>query len=256
MGLTSTPGVYAAGNLVEPMTQVVASRAAGAHVAAAVLMDLIDADADAAVVAARASFFEAESWDERFSGEDDLFSGRVNATLAAVAADLAPGRALDVGSGEGGDVLWLAEQGWHANGMEFSEAGQRRTQARAEAAGLADKVSLRGDDVRTFEAGSERWDLVTAFFVHLPDGGMVDVTRRLGEAVAAGGTLLVVGHHPKDMPPGSPMALYTHTAEQLAAALDPAIWDVVCEDRLRTASLPDGGERVLTDAVLMARRRA
>ena len=253
MGATTTPGVYAAGNLVEPHVQVVASRAAGAQVAAAVLMDLIEADADEAVVAARASFFEVDAWEERFGGEEALFSGRVNATLAAVAADLAPGRALDVGSGEGGDVLWLAEQGWQATALEFSAAGRRRTQERAEAAGLADRVAVRGDDVRLFDAGGETWDLVTAFFVHLPDGGMVDVTRRLGEAVAPGGTLLVVGRHPGDMPVGSPMRVYTHTAEQLASALDPAMWQVTCEDRVRVQA-HDGAEQVMTDAVLRARR--
>ncbi|QWC84213.1 NAD(P)/FAD-dependent oxidoreductase [Nocardioidaceae bacterium] len=254
-GVTATPGVYAAGNLVEPMIQVVASRAAGAQVAAAVLMDLVAADADAAVAAARAEIFERPAWEERYGGDEQTFSGRVNATLAALVGDLAPGRALDAGSGEGGDVLWLAERGWDATAMEFSEAGRRRTQARAEAAGLTERVHLRGDDVRTFDAEGETWDLVTAFFVHLPDGGMVEVTRRLGNAVAPGGTLLVVGHHPADMPAGSPMAVYAHSAEQLAPALDPGAWDVVCEDIPRTA-VHDGVERTLTDTVLRARRQA
>src|SRR5699024_9674380 len=42
----------------------------------------------------------AEHWEERYAGEGPIWSGRVNAQLSAVAAELAPGRALDLGSGE------------------------------------------------------------------------------------------------------------------------------------------------------------
>ena len=254
-GQTAAPGVYAAGNLVEPHLQVVASRAAGAQAAAMLLMDLISADADAAVAAARAEFFERPAWEERFGGDEQAFSGRVNETLAAYASDLPPGRALDAGAGEGGDVLWLAERGWDVTALEFSEAGRRRIGERASAAGLADRVSLRGDDVRELDTAGETWDLVTAFFVHLPEGGMVDATRRLAAAVAPGGTLLVVGHHPGDMPPGSPMAMHCHTAAELAAALDDDAWIVTAEDRPRVAGSEHGAGHHLRDTVLRAVRR-
>jgi tRNA1(Val) A37 N6-methylase TrmN6 len=38
--------------------------------------------------------------------------GQPNPLLVRYAADLTPGAALDVGSGEGADVLWLASRGW------------------------------------------------------------------------------------------------------------------------------------------------
>ena len=47
-------------------------------------------------------------WDERYSGEEQLFSGRPNGALVAEVADLTPGRAVDVGCGEGADAVWLA----------------------------------------------------------------------------------------------------------------------------------------------------
>ena len=53
----------------------------------------------------------------------------------------------------------------------------------------------------SFAAEGRTFDLVTTHFLHPPDGGMVDVTRRLADAVAPGGHLLVVGHAPSsDMP--------------------------------------------------------
>ena len=50
-------------------------------------------------------------WDQRYAGSGELWSGQPNAVLVHEARGLAPGRALDVGCGEGADALWLAEQG-------------------------------------------------------------------------------------------------------------------------------------------------
>ena len=62
----------------------------------------------------------AEFWDDRYAGDGPIWSGRVNATLADVVTGLQPGRALDLGSGEGGDVIWLAQHGWRATGLDVS----------------------------------------------------------------------------------------------------------------------------------------
>ena len=55
--------------------------------------------------------FDEASWEERYRIAPALWSGRANPQLVAEAADLPPGRALDAGSGEGGDALWLAGRG-------------------------------------------------------------------------------------------------------------------------------------------------
>ena len=66
------------------------------------------------------------SWEERYRGTPALWSGRVNPSLVAEVSDLPPGRALDVGCGEGGDVIWLARQGWRVTGADFSANGLAR----------------------------------------------------------------------------------------------------------------------------------
>lgn len=82
---------------------------------------------------------------------------------------------------------------------------------------------------------------------------------RLAAAVAAGGTLLVVGHHPSDLAttmgrPRLPDLMFT--AEDVAAGLDPDHWEiVVAESRPRRALDPEGREITIADAVLRARRR-
>ncbi|MCZ7627944.1 MAG: hypothetical protein M5U19_02070 [Microthrixaceae bacterium] len=46
------------------------------------------------------------------------------------------------------------------------------------------------------------FDLVTAQFVHLPAAERSEMHRRLGDAVAPGGILVLVGHHPLDLEQG------------------------------------------------------
>ena len=257
-GATAVPGVFAAGNATDIAMTLMASAAHGNRVGAWINAELADADATKAVEALRDDFFEQPAWEERYSG-DRVWSGRVNVQLEAEAAGLAPGRALDVGCGEGGDALWLAQHGWQVTASDFADAALARVAEPGLRGVLGERLETRRIDVRAFEADGETWDLVTSHFVHLPDGGMVDVVRRLASAVATGGTLLVVGHAPSDVHTGLRHGHHSfmHTADQLLPALDDA-WEVeVCESRPRTQAHPETGEQIeIADAVLRARRVA
>ena len=205
--------------------------------------------------AAAADMFEPPAWDERYSGDAKVWSGAPNPQLVAEASRLTPGTALDVGCGEGGDVIWLARQGWRVTGADFSAPGLARAARNAEAAGVADRTDWWQVDARTFAADGRSYDLVTTHFLHPPDYGMVDVTRRLAGAVAPGGHLLVVGHAPSEA--------FTHLSAShrnamfLAEDLLPALPDdfdaLVVEQRPRTMTR-DGETLDVHDSTLLARR--
>jgi SAM-dependent methyltransferase len=59
-------------------------------------------------------------WDDRYADRQQLWSGRPNGALVAEVAGLTPGRALDVGCGEGADAVWLARGGWDVTALEVS----------------------------------------------------------------------------------------------------------------------------------------
>lgn len=200
-------------------------------------------------------FFEPSAWDERYSGDDRMWSGEPNPQLVAEASRLTPGTALDVGCGEGGDVIWLARQGWRATGADFSANGLARAARNAEAAGVADRTDWWRVDARTFAADGRSFDLVTTHFLHPPDAGMVEVTRRLAEAVAPGGHLLVVGHAPSEA--FEHLTGSHRRAMWLAADLLPALpgdfEPLVVEQRPRTV-VRDGRTVEIDDSTLLARR--
>src|SRR5690242_19339684 len=132
-------------------------------------------------------YFESSSWEERYAGPESVWSGAANPQLVTEAGRLTPGTALDVGCGEGGDVIWLAQQGWTVTGADFSANGLERAARHAEEAGVAERCDWWQVDARTFDPAGRTWDLVTTHFLHPPDHGIVEVTRRLAGAVAPGG---------------------------------------------------------------------
>lgn len=198
--------------------------------------------------------FEPAGWEERYAGSEQVWSGNPNAQLVAEASRLTPGTALDVGCGEGGDVIWLARNGWRVTGADFSANGLARAARHAEEAGVADRCDWWQVDARTFAAGSRSYDLVTTHFLHPPDGGMVEVTRRLAGAVAPGGHLLVVGHAPSEVVMGSEShrrAMFR--AEDLLPGVPDGFEVLVAEQRPRTM-VRDGVTHDVHDATLLARR--
>src|SRR5579859_4588006 len=79
---------------------------------------------------------QATEWDARYSERDGaMWSGRPNGRLLAEVAGLTPGRALDVGCGEGADAIWLARSGWTVTAIDVSDVAVRRAREAAELAG-------------------------------------------------------------------------------------------------------------------------
>lgn len=204
--------------------------------------------------------YTREYWDERYGSAEMIWSGNVNPHLGATASDLSPGTALDVGSGEGGDAIWLAANGWQVTGVDVSVVALERAAARATAAGkeIAGRISWQPADVLSWDPAPERFDLVSAQFMHLPRPALESLHQRLASAVRPGGTLLIVGHHPSDLDtsmgrPHVPDIMFT--AEQMATVLNPDDWEVATGAPERQAVDPDGHTIMIRDAVLRAVRR-
>ncbi|WP_422748615.1 class I SAM-dependent methyltransferase [Mycobacterium sp. WMMD1722] len=196
-----------------------------------------------------------QEWDERYASAAQLFSGRANTVLVAEVSGLPPGRALDVGCGEGADAVWLATRGWEVTGLDVSGVAIER------AAASADKAGVQIDWVRSglLEAAlpAAGFDLVTAQYPALPATESRAVERALIGAVAPGGLLLVVHHAGFDgeaaKARGFDPADYVFPADVRSLLGDD--WDVHFEDS-RVRETPLGGEehRHTHDAVLRARR--
>ena len=202
----------------------------------------------------------AAIWDNRYAESERVWSGRVNAALAGSASSLPPGRALDLGCGEGGDAIWLAERGWSVTGVDISQVALARAKAAAAERSLEEKVTWVRADLDAW-APEGSYDLVSACFFQSPITlSRHDIVRRVAAAIAPGGLLLVVGH--ASVPPwavhrhegGGPELL--HAADEAAAlALPASDWSLeVVEDRPRQVTGAEGHSADVLDAVVLARR--
>jgi SAM-dependent methyltransferase len=203
--------------------------------------------------------FTQEFWDDRYRSATRLWSGQPNSQLVAQASGLAPGEALDAGCGEGADAIWLASRGWAVTGVDVSAVALERAAAHAASLGapVAERVRWQREDLLTWDPGPERFDLVSAQFMHLPEAAFAAMYQRLAAAVRPGGTLLVVAHHPDDLHVNIGRAGGSFpAAEQMAAALDPGRWEVVVAGSAeRAATNLDGEPVTVKDTVLRATRR-
>lgn len=206
-----------------------------------------------------AAMFTQQFWDERYAGSTRVWSGKPNQRLVEQVTGLEPGRALDVGCGEGADVVWLAQQGWLAAGVDVSQVAIDRAAAHAAELGVADRTTWARVDVIGGQPVPGGMDLVTAAYLHPPLNLFAQTYDALAEAVRPGGTLLVVGHHPADAGTGLRNPALAHllfTPEQVLGRLAADAWDVVvAEGQTRETTNADGDTITITDTVVRAVRR-
>jgi len=177
---------------------------------------------------------QAAEWDARYSERDGaMWSGRPNGRLVAEVADLTPGRALDVGCGEGADAIWLARRGWTVTAIDVSDVAVQRAREAATSAGV-DVEWICGDALRT-SLTAESFDLVSLQYPALPKAAGEAALRTLLDTVRSGGLLLAVYHDLDD----------EHREHMKSRGIDPA--DYVVVDDL--AELLDGDFTVERRAV-------
>lgn len=193
---------------------------------------------------------DADDWNRRYRGADLVWTADANRFLVAEVGSLPPGRALDLGAGEGRNAVWLAERGWAVTAVDFAQVGLEKGRELAAARGVT--VDWVCADVVEHEPEAGVYDLVVVLYVHLPAAQRHQMLGHAGDALAPGGTLLVVGHDRRNL------------AEGVGGPQDPAILctptelvDELAELSIERADtverhLDDG--RVALDTLLRARR--
>jgi SAM-dependent methyltransferase len=173
--------------------------------------------------------------------------------LVAEVTGQPPGRALDVGCGEGADALWLARCGWQVTAVDISPTALHR----AAGADTDGRVAWTRGDLTTTPPRPGAFDLVSVQYFPLQYQADHTALRGLLDAVAPGGILLFGSHDPADLSPHPEKGFDPKDYYQLndiAKLLDDDWIVQVNETRLRTATTPAGTHHT-HDTVLRAQRR-
>jgi SAM-dependent methyltransferase len=163
---------------------------------------------------------QAPEWDARYGEhEGSMWSGRPNGRLVREVGDIAPGRALDVGCGEGADAIWLARRGWDVAAIDVSNVAIDRARQRAEQSGAS--VEWICGDALQMAFPTCAFDLVSMQYPALPKSAGEPALQTLLDTVRPAGVLLVVYHDLDD----------EHREHMKARGIDPS--DYFSADDLR-----------------------
>ena len=197
---------------------------------------------------------DRHQWDERYASTELLWSAEPNRFVVEELAGLPPGRALDLGTGEGRNAVWLASRGWQVTAVDFSAVALAKAAKLAERNGVT--VAWAQADLLTYRPASSAYDLVLIAYIHLTPADMAVVLAAASGALAPGGTLLVIGHDVDNVAhgyggPQDPGIL--HHADTIVAALPGLVIHRAGQAR-RPVQTADG-ERVAIDTWVRAQAR-
>ena len=192
-----------------------------------------------------------DDWNRRYAERQLLWSEGPNRLLAAEAATLASGRALDVACGEGRNAIWLAERGWRVTAVDFAEVALDKARRLADARGVELELVLA--DLVDWRPPRLAYDLVVVLYLQLPRAERQLVLGRAAAAVAPGGTALLLGHDARNLDeghggPGDPAVLWT------AAAVASELRGLEVERAETVLREVEGADRPALDTLVRARR--
>ncbi len=153
-------------------------------------------------------------WNTVYTKETMKFRREASAFVKRAAEGRKPGRALDLGMGQGRNALFLASVGWQVTGVDISDA------AIAEAEGTAKKLKLPLQAVKQsldeFAPGDAQWDLVLLSYMQFWLAGAKPAqTEKIRNALAPGGILVIEGFASEDAPGGPAMGFKTNQLLQM-----------------------------------------
>lgn len=190
-------------------------------------------------------------WEEFYRKQEQVWSGRANPVLIDVVRSLPPGTALDLGCGEGGDAIWLAQHGWQVTAVDVSLTALERASAYSATVGVEAHIDFQQHDlVHTFPTGV--FDLVSAQYLHSPIEFPRDhILQAAMQAVAPGGLLLIVDHSHRN-----PHTRFPVPEEVLTELnLSPRSWHTERLETLQRQALRPNGESItVADNIIAVRR--
>ena len=137
------------------------------------------------------------------------FATQPNALLVSAVDGRKPGRALDIGMGQGRNSVFLALNGWEVTGFDMSDEGIAAARRNAERAGV--KVNAIRSTEDGFDYGTEQWDLIVFMYEPFPITSTAYVAR-LRKAMRPGALIVIESFGEDEKVKGRP-----------ATAIDPGL---------------------------------
>jgi 2-polyprenyl-3-methyl-5-hydroxy-6-metoxy-1,4-benzoquinol methylase len=160
--------------------------------------------------------------------EKDGFTSTPSVFMMESVRGLDPGKALDVGAGQGRNAVWLAQKGWDVTAIDISGVGLAVAADNAEKAGTS--ITTVKTSYQDFDFGTEQWDLIVMILSWAPVSDTSFVAR-LNKSLSPGGVVVfehVLETEKQSFPPVvqglPPNALLAHFKDFYIQKYEEGVW--------------------------------
>jgi len=131
---------------------------------------------------------QVERWNRVFRSPEPSFTPEPNSFLMKSVQGKTPGKALEIGMGQGRNTIAMARLGWDVTGIDISDEGIRQAETEAKKQNLTIHAILA--DANKFDYGIARYDLIYATFEHQIVTNNAD---KIVPALKPGGLVIIEG---------------------------------------------------------------
>jgi SAM-dependent methyltransferase len=193
-----------------------------------------------------------DAWNRRYETSEYIWTSGANQFVEEHLADRTPGRAIDLGAGEGRNAVWLAGKGWQVTAVDFSSVGLDKAARLAADHGV--QIELVEADATTYESPMPV-DLVLLVYLQLGAEGRQAALRHAATWLEPGGTVFVIAHDRSNVTDGyggPPSPDVCYTVDETVAALEGLEIETarVVE---RTVTTEDGNRTALDTLVIASK---
>ncbi|WP_445425646.1 SAM-dependent methyltransferase [Alishewanella sp. HL-SH06] len=137
-------------------------------------------------------------WDERYAQENYVYGEMPNDFLVSQIARIKPNsKVLCLAEGEGRNAVYLAQLGHDVTAVDISMVALDKGRRLADNAGV--KVRWQQGDLANYALGEEKWDLIVAIFMHLPEAIRDRVFAQIKTALRPDGLFIGEFYRPEQL---------------------------------------------------------
>ena len=199
------------------------------------------------------------SWVKKYDTDAYVYTTDVNQFVVELCGNLTPGTAIDVAGGEGRNAVWLAEQGWTVEVIDFAPNALAKARKLAEERGVAQRVITTEASALDFTAQLALVDLAVVAYLHIYSHQFAQAMETTVTAVKPGGYVMGVWHALENLQhnshgPQNPDSL--PSVESLATLCRDLGLEVLTLENRDGKVRTDDGPKPSVTVVLLARKPA
>lgn len=135
---------------------------------------------------------DSATWTERYAAAAMVWDTTPNQFVVEVCGPLPPGRALDLGAGEGRNAIWLAGRGWQVTAVDFASIAVGRIASHAALQNV--RLDAIIANALAYHPAPNSYDLALLCYLQLP---AMQLRKAISNAVGGldtAGRLVLVAH--------------------------------------------------------------